>query len=435
VHYPEKRDYAPDNSERFTHPALTVQVGDEACFGCHSRSGRISLGYNGWWESALAPDDTESLEPGTWRQLDDGRILRRAKPDIHQARGMACIDCHTAREVMGDGKVHLHEEAATRVRCETCHRTAPARDVPLADAGAELRAIVRLRHGAAAPPRYLLEETSGEPLSNAWPLAGGIVELHGKLSGKRQIGVPPAPACTALEGHSRLSCRACHAAWVTHCTSCHTQLDANDTRTDLLTGETRRGRWVEYASAPAPDPPVLGARVREGSVTIEPFVPGMIMTLNTEPAPGSLPDDATRLYGPNTRFMRAFAPAVPHTTSRAGRSCRSCHLDPLALGYGRGTLALVEENGRTVWRFEPTYGSLQFDGLPSDAWIGFLREPVDARATRSDARPLSLDEQRRTLEVGACMTCHDPATEAGASLYASYRENRARLSPRCRVPD
>ena len=37
----------PQKSEKIDHPRLTVEVDNRRCFGCHSRSGRISLNYLG----------------------------------------------------------------------------------------------------------------------------------------------------------------------------------------------------------------------------------------------------------------------------------------------------------------------------------------------------------------------------------------------------
>ncbi|HEY0995509.1 MAG TPA: cytochrome c3 family protein [Gemmatimonadaceae bacterium] len=48
--------------------------------------------------------------------------------DVHRARGMKCWDCHTSREIHGDGKAYLtmFDEGATEARCENCHQQAPA---------------------------------------------------------------------------------------------------------------------------------------------------------------------------------------------------------------------------------------------------------------------------------------------------------------------
>jgi hypothetical protein len=124
---------------------------------------------------------------------------------------------------------------------------------------------------------------------------------------------------------------------------------------------------------------------------------------------------------------------VPHTTSRAGRTCAGCHLEPQALGYGSGVLSVVQEGPAWRWRLESTYQAARSDSLPADAWIGLLgAEP--AYSTRAEARPLSLEEQRRVLSAGACLGCHDPASAAGKALYARFAESLLRAGPLCRVP-
>ena len=41
--------------------------------------------------------------------------------DVHTARGMDCIDCHTQRDIMGDGNIYSKQHQAIEIRCETCH--------------------------------------------------------------------------------------------------------------------------------------------------------------------------------------------------------------------------------------------------------------------------------------------------------------------------
>jgi hypothetical protein len=36
---------------------------------------------------------------------------------------MACIDCHTEREVHGDGQIYAKRHYEVELRCETCHGT------------------------------------------------------------------------------------------------------------------------------------------------------------------------------------------------------------------------------------------------------------------------------------------------------------------------
>ncbi len=47
--------------------------------------------------------------------------------DVHVAKGMTCMDCHTSREIHGDGTVYksMKEPGAMDVKCERCHDSLP----------------------------------------------------------------------------------------------------------------------------------------------------------------------------------------------------------------------------------------------------------------------------------------------------------------------
>ena len=75
------------------------------------------------------------------------------------------------------------------------------------------------------------------------------------------------------------------------------------------------------------------------------------------------------------QFHRLFAPTSAHTTAPKARDCRSCHANPAALGYGRGQLKYVVTGRTGNWQFTPAFNTSREDGLPLDAWIGFLRSP------------------------------------------------------------
>jgi len=417
------RDYVPERAGAFLHPRLDRSPEDRSCFGCHSRSARIALAYEGWWDAGFDDEGAPGRPPGTWRRLEDGRWVALAVPDVHRERGMACVDCHTSGEVMGDGRAHLHEERATRVRCTTCHRTgtAPPRTVAAEALDAAAAATVRARFGGATPARLLAEDRSGEALTHAWPLPDGSVELRGKLDGRTRLARPPATACADIAGHARLSCQACHSAWTTSCITCHTRWDPREVRRDGPTGEARQGAWLEHEGEPRLDAPALGLLARDGAEAIEPVAPGMILTI-TGPLPGGSP-----------RFLRAWALAAPHTTTRAGRSCASCHREPFALGYGRGELELRRRGEGWAWHLEPAHVLDARDGLPEDAWVPFLR-PGGGAATRIELRPLDPATQLRVLTVGACLGCHDPLAPGGRLLYLRFRDKVSQVTPRCRVP-
>ena len=94
------------------HPALTADVSDARCFGCHSRSGRISLSYTG-----LAEADDVSL------QLADGRTVEQLPADVHYQAGMQCKDCHDADDIMDHAGDAIHQREVVDAECTDCHES------------------------------------------------------------------------------------------------------------------------------------------------------------------------------------------------------------------------------------------------------------------------------------------------------------------------
>jgi hypothetical protein len=431
-----------------THPNISIAIESRHCFGCHSRSGRISTSYEGWMETDLKA----APSTGHYRTLEDGRVFvavvpptakpapgsaGRASPlpagaDVHARRGMACVDCHTAREVMGEGMARGRKTEALRVACTHCHVRGAPPLVPGEGLDAESRKIATLR-GRSSPGERFLVAGDG-PLLNTAVDADGKPHLVAKSSGLRLELRAPAAVCVEGGGHVRLSCQSCHAAWAPRCTRCHTKFDPGAEGVDLLDGTATRGAWVETAGGFSAQAPTLGVAEggsRAAESRIDTFIPGMVITLDRNQAPGGRPDHV---------FRRLYARAFSHTISKEARTCQSCHADPVALGYGEGKLmyGLSTENEersteRGVWRFVPAQPPGP-DGLPADAWVGFLQERAAGASTRQDVRPFTIEEQRRILTVGACLTCHDPVSTALRTSVTDWKGTLARVSPRCVLP-
>jgi quinol-cytochrome oxidoreductase complex cytochrome b subunit len=417
------------------HPALSLDIGNGQCFGCHSRSGRISTSYEGWHE--MHEPDAGATAAGTpspsrFRALADGRVFERVVPDVHQQRGLDCIDCHTAVEVMGDGTAHRRKSDQLRVTCEDCHG-APGRALPVVPSGTvdpESRRILALRTWAGPAASHHARTASGDALVNVVVDDRGTPALIRKRTGERRAMKPSAPVCVEGRGHARLSCGSCHTAWAPRCPTCHTSFDASAAAYDWVADADVTGGWQETSGPFTAGPPTLGVRLlpvaaRGRSEVIDTFVPGMILTIDRGGLPGAPP-------GPV--FRRLFARIEPHTTRREARSCVSCHNDPVALGYGRGTMQYepIAAGGR--WTFRPAAPLRPEDGLPADAWIPFLGGRTGMVSTRDDVRPFNVEEQRRILRVGACLTCHDAASAAMRDSVRDFASALARRSPRCRLP-
>ena len=417
------------------HPALSLDIDDGQCFGCHSRSGRISTSYEGWHEMHEPPADASDPArpaPSRFRKLDDDRVFERVLPDIHQQRGLDCVDCHTSVEVMGDGVARGRKSEQVRVECEDCHAL-PGSLLPVVQAAQldpESRRILAVRGWPAPAASHYVRTPKGDALVNVVVDATGLLRLVRKRTGERRELKPAAPVCREGQGHLRLSCGSCHTAWAPRCPTCHTSFDAKADAFDWIDDADVRGAWKEKAGPFAADLPTLGVRRVPADAgtrreVIETFVPGMILTIDRNREPGS-PADLV--------FRRLYARVEPHTTRREVRSCVSCHNDPVALGYGRGELRYDRAAAGGRWSFTPASPRLPDDGLPADAWIPFLGTRGGMVSTRDDVRPFTAEEQRRILRVGACLTCHPPLSRVMRDSVRDFEALLARRGPRCLLP-
>src|SRR6185436_5282088 len=94
---------------------MTATPPVEACTRCHVGDASIGNDFRGlaqlYPQQPAGPDvanTTPALIAGQFFIKDP--VL--TPPDLHGARGMACIDCHTTRDVMGDGDVYGEMEHA-----------------------------------------------------------------------------------------------------------------------------------------------------------------------------------------------------------------------------------------------------------------------------------------------------------------------------------
>jgi hypothetical protein len=415
-------------SDTFYHPSLSLNITDEHCFGCHSRSGRIATNYQGWHETLL--DAAEMPGDGRYRLLEDQRVFKFAGADVHHQKGLQCIDCHHSYELMGDGNYYAHKEEQVSVSCQDCHFDREPVNLTVEQLDDEALKILSLRQWAVEGKRFVKPAGSDYALVNAWLDREGRGWQKIKATGREVYLKPPVSECTRGEGHSTLSCESCHTAWVPQCIGCHNAFDRDADGYDMLEGKDKRGSWVEYVGQFMHGPPTLGIVETSAGKQVKTFVPGMILSIDTL---SYLYEQATA-KDKDMIFRRLFAPVSAHTTIRQGRSCKSCHNDPVALGYGQGLL-VYEITGRSgEWRFTPRFAANRFDGLPEDAWIGFLSEPQGAMATREHARPFSRAEQIRILTVGACLSCHEEGSAVMVASLEDFEALKRSISHRCILP-
>ncbi len=404
------------------HPSIDLNVNDNHCFGCHSRSGRISTNYEGWHETPLLanqmPDSTD------YRLVEGTRVFRKEPEDVHHKLGMECIDCHNSYTLMGDGKHYQHEENQEDVQCTDCHFPG----VPLTTTSRELdvesATIAALRFGKISGHNYLTTHKRHRALINT-TVRSDTARLSTKNGGKTFRLKSPAAVCLA-PAHKAVSCSACHSAWAPSCIGCHNAYDPNEKGYNMVTNKEKKGSWVEYTGQYLAGLPALGIRQDGNKKEIIPVIPGMILTIDRQ--------SYTHKKHDSLLFRRLFAPVAPHTTAAKGRSCKSCHNNPVALGFGKGKLKYVIDGNRGSWRFQPAYENNPHDGLPEDAWTGFLQNRTGRVSTRKDVKPFAVEEQKRILLAGACLTCHKGNSKVMRESLTDFAKTLHHCSPKCLLP-
>ncbi|RLD25417.1 MAG: hypothetical protein DRI54_04895, partial [Bacteroidetes bacterium] len=193
-------NYHNDSILPVFHASLDLQISNDHCFGCHSRSGRISTNYEGYHETQLTLNEMKEKEG--YRLLQDGRVFQFIEEDVHHTKGLACIDCHNYGEVMGDGKLYMHEENAVKIRCNDCHLTEKAETISYDSLDFIYRRIMQLKNIELTDKKMMKTKIEGRPMTNTFLLEDGTPILIGKLNGKTYPLIEPHDICTRGEAHN-----------------------------------------------------------------------------------------------------------------------------------------------------------------------------------------------------------------------------------------
>lgn len=387
-HLTYKNDSKPDINDGI-HPNLSLNISNDKCFGCHSRSNRISTNFEGWYETLYT--ENEVKDSIGYRILQDERVFGYAGEDVHHKAGLLCIDCHSSQEVMGDGKAYKHQTEALKIQCSDCHTTTAFKTAGFEAFGEAEIIDYTLRQYEWASKKFIITEKDSIPLVNTYFDENEQAYLISKIDQSKHI---INRSCEQDNVHQSLDCNMCHTSWAPSCIGCHTSYDS-----EIQLTNGKKGKWKELLGGFGYAKPIMGKNTEENKII--PAVPGMIMSL-----------DKTAFTGPHigkdSIFLRLFAPVGAHTTVKESRSCESCHTNPEALGYGKGTLTYYVKNNKGYWQFESLYEFSEQDSLPQDAWHGFLHTIDDSRkySAHENFLPLNLEEQKKVLQVGACLYCH-----------------------------
>ncbi len=363
------------NKDDPPHPqthVLTTAIPDNQCEHCHYRGNRIGTMYRGVREQARLGDPEENLERSVetvhTREAgfyiydeDTTNDIDETPPDLHQAAGLGCVDCHIGVDVHGDDQLYSAHDYQVGIECEDCHGT-PEAPIQRGDDG-------------------LYRTTGGDVLELVYTNPEGEPVLTGRLSGETHpltqlsdLQVSSANE-TLVSAHGRsesgvshldtLECYTCHTSWTQSCFGCHVTVDTRAEATSLLDGTTTPG-WVGGTrSYVALDYFALGVGT-DGKIT--PMAPQEKMFVTvivdcdpeteecTEAVDSSRPgkrlfDQVPRTTTDGMSGM-GFGPVVPHTTSSGVQPCDRCHTrsdgtnaDILAETFGTGSGRVIIPDG------------------------------------------------------------------------------------------
>ncbi len=373
-----------------------VKVGDvnytgvpvETCTTCHNRGKRIGVSYQGLMESGYKAtfDEDGNAQP----KLHTKRYLHLTE-DIHYTKGMLCQDCHTSGDMHGDGFARGANLGAVEIECQDCHGTTKKYpwELPLGygDEFAKTPKTGKPRGTTKTLADYLkqgavpkdigdgfLLSARGNPMPHA-TRKGNKVIMHlasGKtmelkplklLKEKKKLSKEGLLAMDQIAIHNdRLECYTCHAGWAPQCYGCHVKIDyskgkqnpdflaASAMHHNGVTGDVHSlkdflvdGKVTETRSYLRWEDPALS---QNGEGRISPTIPGCQVTVTVIGKKGKaiMQNHIWKLKGVENNGTVpvpkegvnsiVMSPVQPHTISKKGRSCESCHTTLKALGRG-----------------------------------------------------------------------------------------------------
>lgn len=403
MHYPEKHIINP-------------LPDDDVCLACHNRSGRLALSYRGEYDGNNSMVPTKDGIPGP-ELLDGIRNVRYMKPDIHQEAGMWCIDCHTSRDMMGDGYLYENMYKQVEVTCEDCHGTADSLPAT-AKITKENDAPLRESQHYAVKAEYgdeMALTSKGRMYSNVKKEDGKFV-LYTKKEGKRlEIKTVKETADHSVYGHERMECYTCHSRTVIQCYGCHTTYDKSRTMTDWITMQETQGFFSETEDFRSFFPFPLAVNEKGNIAPMTPGCQTFVTILNEEGI--KVLDDYIFDYKGSGKFK--FVSFYGHNTGKKAVSCRKCHSDLMFAGFGQGLVSVKQKNITSSYLCDSCDDKRPLDSLYTmeNGELNIL-----ASVVRDEARVLNAEEIGRMFDANRCIICHDKGDKKIYGKKINYEE-------------
>ncbi len=391
---------------------LEALPGNDVCFRCHNRSGRIALSYQGLYDGNNSMVPTKNGLPGP-KIISGARNVTHITADVHFEKGMDCIDCHTSRDVMGDSYAYENMYDQTEIGCEDCHGSATQHPLSEEIARENDEAVRESKNYQQQmhPGMKMLVTRKGRKYSNVFYNSGTVMVL-GKRSGKLfQCPVITGTPEHTIVGHERMECFACHSRSVPQCFGCHTKYDRTRLGKDYIKNRSTPGKFSETEDHRRlyPFPLALNQRGK-----ISPVTPGCqtFVTVINDKGQIAKNEYVSRYNGKN---QLRFAPFYSHNTGKKTVGCAECHGNPAFLGFGQH---VVENNN-----LRGTLNCEASKGKPLDGFLRMQAGRISAFSaiTRKNSRPFSGSEVKKILAVSQCLVCHNDPKDPVYQKKLDYR--------------
>lgn len=383
---------------------LDAPIPSRTCETCHSTSARIGLSYQGWREvsvetpagpSAQLVDAVAYGRPAGTYVIDEDTTngADETPPDVHQAAGMTCGDCHVGTDVHGDGSIRPNMGAEVGVECADCHGTFDVRAAPT-EGGLFLT--------ARSSPLRRLSESGGKVVFTS---ADGRVRPVTQVA-DLQEGLGRSAHNTAR--HGEMECYACHTAWIPNVLRTRRTLDLRRDGVDPLSGATSPGVTRETVELLTTTDFFLGQGVdgKIGTFQAQHGVYDVVASCDPAVEPETCTIDATgqrpgkKIIAdyigsssegrPGLSFWPVFAHTVPGI--EGVKLCVDCH---------------PKEDGSNLARVRAVYGfgSGQHFFVDAQRRRLDLTKLIDPAGTSTSAlgtllaRPIPIDRIQRALDV------------------------------------
>ena len=176
--------------------------------------------------------------------------------DIHEEKGMHCVDCHFKQDNHGDGKLYGEVRAAIEIDCVDCHGTITKKADPtsreaLTSAAAGGNRMIDYRNLPSRKDRFFKKDgklfqraavatdKDGKPL--VWEVkqvmdsvTPGNANYNEKAALAKTIlkdgktwGAAPRDDLQLAHSNKSMTCYTCHTSWTPSCFGCHLKQTAN----------------------------------------------------------------------------------------------------------------------------------------------------------------------------------------------------------------